>query len=52
MFTIPLPASPTNGAPTVATLSLISRKGAKRAGIRFNTRGVDDDGSTVNFVDV
>lgn len=51
MFTIPLPAPPTNGAPTVATLSLISRLGAKRAGTRFNTRGVDDDGNTANFVE-
>ena len=52
IFTIPLPAPPTNGAPTVATLSLISRLGAKRAGTRFNTRGVDDDGNTANFVEV
>ena len=47
-----LPAPPTNGAPTVATLSLISRLGWKRAGTRFNTRGVDDDGNTANFVEV
>ena len=52
MFTIPLPAPPTNGSPTIATLSLISRLGAKRAGTRFNTRGVDDDGNTANFVEV
>ncbi|KAI0306833.1 inositol polyphosphate phosphatase [Multifurca ochricompacta] len=52
VFTIPLPAPPTNGAPTIATLSLISRLGAKRAGTRFNTRGVDDDGNTANFVEV
>jgi len=52
MFTIPLPAPPTNGAPIIATLSLISRLGAKRAGTRFNTRGVDDDGNTANFVEV
>ena len=52
MFTIPLPAPPTNGAPAIATLSLISRLGAKRAGTRFNTRGVDDDGNTANFVEV
>jgi hypothetical protein len=52
VFTIPLPAPPTNGSPTIATLSLISRLGAKRAGTRFNTRGVDDDGNTANFVEV
>lgn len=47
-----LPAPPTNGAPAVASLSLISRLGWKRAGTRFNTRGVDDDGNTANFVEV
>ncbi|KAG5648880.1 hypothetical protein DXG03_000229 [Asterophora parasitica] len=52
VFTMALPAPPTNGAPTIATLSLISRLGWKRAGTRFNTRGVDDDGNTANFVEV
>ena len=52
MFTIALPAPPTNGTPVIATLSLISRLGYKRAGTRFNTRGVDDDGNTANFVEV
>ena len=46
-----LSAPPTNGAPVVATLSLISRLGWKRAGTRFNTRGIDDDGNTANFVE-
>ncbi|KAM0755638.1 hypothetical protein T439DRAFT_8341 [Meredithblackwellia eburnea MCA 4105] len=32
-------------------LSLISRLGWKRAGTRFNVRGVDDDGSVANFVE-
>ncbi|KAH9971347.1 inositol polyphosphate phosphatase [Lactifluus volemus] len=50
VFTIPLPAPPTNGAPTMATLTLLSRLGAKRAGTRFNTRGVDDDGNTANLL--
>jgi hypothetical protein len=36
----------------MATLSLISRLGWKRAGTRFNTRGIDDDGNTANFVEV
>lgn len=36
----------------IATLSLISRLGWKRAGTRFNTRGVDDDGHCANFVEV
>jgi hypothetical protein len=47
-----LSAPPTNGAPVIATLSLISRLGWKRAGTRFNTRGIDDDGNTANFVEV
>ena len=50
--TMALPAPPTDGAPAVASLSLISRLGWKRAGTRFNTRGVDDDGNTANFVEV
>ncbi|KAI0939420.1 hypothetical protein AcV5_000847 [Taiwanofungus camphoratus] len=49
--TLALPAPPTNGSPTVATLSLISRLGWKRSGTRFNTRGVDDDGNCANFVE-
>lgn len=46
-----LSAPPTNGAPIIATLSLISRVSWKRAGTRFNTRGIDDDGNTANFVE-
>ena len=51
IFTMALSAPPTNGTPVVATLSLISRLGWKRAGTRFNTRGIDDDGNTANFVE-
>ncbi|CAL1701192.1 unnamed protein product [Somion occarium] len=51
VFTLALPAPPTHGSPTVATISLISRLGWKRAGTRFNTRGVDDDGNCANFVE-
>ena len=47
-----LPAPPTNRAPVAATLALISRLSCKRAGTRFNTRGIDDDGNTANFVEV
>lgn len=52
VFNMALSAPPTNGAPVIATLSLISRLGWKRAGTRFNTRGIDDDGNTANFVEV
>lgn len=51
-FTMALPAPPIDGSPTIVTLSLISRLGWKRAGTRFNSRGVDDDGNTANFVEV
>ncbi|KAG6916702.1 hypothetical protein DXG01_005651 [Tephrocybe rancida] len=51
VYTMSLPAPPTNGAPMIATLAVISRLGWKRAGTRFNTRGVDDDGNTANFVE-
>ncbi|EMD40920.1 hypothetical protein CERSUDRAFT_111503 [Gelatoporia subvermispora B] len=51
VHTLALPAPPTNGAPTVATIALISRLGWKRSGTRFNTRGVDDDGNCANFVE-
>ena len=51
VFTMALPAPPTNGSPALVTLSLISRLGWKRAGTRFNTRGVDDDGHCANFVE-
>ncbi|EJD53563.1 inositol polyphosphate phosphatase [Auricularia subglabra TFB-10046 SS5] len=50
VFTVPLPTS-SKSTPSVATLALISRLGWKRAGTRFNTRGVDDDGNTANFVE-
>jgi hypothetical protein len=33
-------------------LGLISRLGWKRAGARFRTRGVDDEGNVANFVEV
>ena len=34
-----------------STLTVISRLSAKRAGTRFNSRGVDDDGNVANFVE-
>ena len=46
----PTPTSNEKG-PTAATLALISRLSWKRAGTRFNTRGVDDDGNVANFVE-
>lgn len=37
--------------PVHGTLGMISRLGWKRAGTRFNTRGIDDDGNCANFVE-
>jgi hypothetical protein len=34
------------------TLALVSRLSSRRAGTRFNSRGVDEDGNTANFVEV
>lgn len=33
-----------------ASLSLISRLSSARAGTRFNSRGIDDQGNVANFV--
>src|SRR5213075_2116401 len=36
---------------TPATLTLISRLSCRRAGTRFNARGIDDEGNVANFVE-
>jgi synaptojanin len=38
--------------PAQTSVSLISRLSWKRAGTRFNARGIDDDGNVANFVEV
>ena len=38
-----------NGPPS--SLTLISRLSCRRAGTRFNARGIDDDGNVANFVE-
>jgi hypothetical protein len=40
-----------DGQPEVAALGMISRLSWKRAGARFRTRGIDDDGQVANFVE-
>jgi hypothetical protein len=53
--TITLPASTSpfkttrSGLPS--TLTLVSRLSCRRAGTRFNARGIDDDGNVANFVE-
>ncbi|KAE8348768.1 SacI homology domain-containing protein [Aspergillus coremiiformis] len=34
-----------------STLTIISRQSSRRAGTRFNARGIDDDGRVANFVE-
>lgn len=51
VFPVALPAPPSSGSPVIGTIGLISRLGWKRAGTRFNTRGVDDEGNVANFVE-
>lgn len=52
-MTIPNSSSPIpntiNGMPS--TLTLLSRLSCRRAGTRFNSRGIDDDGNVANFVE-
>ncbi|ORY22516.1 SacI homology domain-domain-containing protein, partial [Naematelia encephala] len=40
-----------DGRPEIAALGLVSRLSWKRAGARFRTRGIDDDGQVANFVE-
>ena len=50
---VPASTSPlrrtSSGLPS--TLTLISRLSCRRAGTRFNARGIDDDGNVANFVE-
>ena len=52
-MTVPLSSSPirskVSGLPS--SLTLISRLSCRRAGTRFNARGIDDDGNVANFVE-
>lgn len=52
-ITIPSSSSPIKrvGANLPSTLTLISRLSCRRAGTRFNSRGIDDDGNAANFVE-
>ncbi|PHH74230.1 hypothetical protein CDD82_5041 [Ophiocordyceps australis] len=45
----PLASGSTSGKPSY--LTLISRLSCRRAGTRFNSRGIDDDGHVANFVE-
>lgn len=52
-MTVPQSANPLKSAKSnyPATLTVISRLSARRAGTRFNSRGIDDNGNVANFVE-
>ena len=52
-MTIPASSSPIQNLESrlPSTLTLISRLSCRRAGTRFNSRGIDDDGNVANFVE-
>jgi len=52
-ITIPTSSSPLRALKTSlpSILTLISRLSCRRAGTRFNSRGIDDDGNVANFVE-
>lgn len=52
-MTIPQAAAPLRAAKSglPSYLTVISRLSCKRAGTRFNSRGIDDDGHVANFVE-
>jgi hypothetical protein len=52
-ITIPSSSAPLRTSQTrlPSSLTLISRLSCRRAGTRFNSRGIDDDGNVANFVE-
>ena len=52
-ITIPPSTSPVKISPTnfPSSLTVLSRLSCRRAGTRFNSRGIDDDGNVANFVE-
>lgn len=52
-ITIPRASAPikVEGSGMPSSMTLISRLSCRRAGTRFNSRGIDDDGNVANFVE-
>ncbi len=52
-ITVPTSSAPVKvrGSGMPSSITLISRLSCKRAGTRFNARGIDDDGNVANFVE-
>ncbi|KAF3049476.1 inositol polyphosphate 5-phosphatase [Didymella keratinophila] len=51
--TVPISSAPikVRGSGMPSSMTLISRLSCRRAGTRFNSRGIDDDGNVANFVE-
>jgi hypothetical protein len=52
-ITIPTSSAPikASGSGMPSSMTLISRLSCRRAGTRFNSRGIDDDGNVANYVE-
>ncbi|KAF1914992.1 SacI homology domain-containing protein [Ampelomyces quisqualis] len=52
-ITIPISSAPirASGSGMPSSMTLISRLSCRRAGTRFNSRGIDDDGNVANYVE-
>lgn len=53
-FTVPLPPTPADDEtpqPIPVNIALISRRSKERAGLRYQRRGIDDEGHVANFVE-
>lgn len=52
-LTVPAASAPisTNFSGMASTITIVSRLSCRRAGTRFNARGIDDDGNVANFVE-
>jgi hypothetical protein len=52
-ITVPTSSAPikTQASGMPSSMTLISRLSCRRAGTRFNSRGIDDDGNVANFVE-
>jgi endonuclease/exonuclease/phosphatase family metal-dependent hydrolase len=48
---VPVSATSTFRPGTTSNMTILSRLSCKRAGTRFNARGIDDDGNVANFVE-
>lgn len=51
MIPASLPVLPHVRTNLPSTLTIVSRLSSRRAGTRFNSRGIDDDGNVANFVE-